>query len=167
MAEIPGSFKKSALDFFNYSSRDALQIQQESSEYLTSGDSVTDAETKTSKNTLALQSGNYGILNPSKPDTSIVGSGAIDFNSAEINVDCKISTSTINGATIVNRGATAIFSNCTFMNTITVVGSAHFIGCLFQGAINNTGTTYIIGCSNKSGAAHVGVPAANIFGETT
>ena len=133
MAEIPGSFKKSALDFFNYSSRDALQIQQESSEYLTSGDSVTDAETKTS----------------------------------EINVDCKISTSTINGATIVNRGATAIFSNCTFMNTITVVGSAHFIGCLFQGAINNTGTTYIIGCSNKSGAAHVGVPATNIFGETT
>ena len=167
MAELAGSFKKKALDFFNYSSRDSLQLQEEKAEYLTNGDSIADAETKSSKNTLALQSGNYGILNPGKPDTTIVGSGAIDFNSAEINVDCKINNSTINGATVVNSGATAIFSNCTFLEPITVIGNSHFIGCLFQGAINNTGTTYIIGCSNKSGAAHTGIPAANIFGETT
>jgi hypothetical protein len=167
MAELPGAFKKKAVDFFNYTSRDSLQLQKEKAEYLTSGDSVADSETKNTKNTLILQSGNYGILNPGKPDTTIVGSGDIDFNSAEINVDCKITNSTINGGTVVNSGATAIFSNCTFLAPITVIGNSHFIGCLFQGAINNTGTTYIIGCSNKSGAAHVGVPAGNIFGETT
>ena len=166
MPELKGSFKKPS-DFFNYTARDSAEFERERSNKLNPGDSIADAELKNSENILWCSTGDYGNLVTTKPNTTITATGDVTFKQANISQDIKVNGIRFLEAVQVEAGATAIFNNCIFTQPTVISGNAHFIGCLFQGAVSNTGTSYILGCSNKSGAAHVGIPAGNIFGETT
>lgn len=164
--ELIDHFAK-ADQIFDYAARDEQQRDIDRSNQINEGDSINDAEVKNQENNLAVITGEYGNLTTKKPNTTINALGDVIFNNATFERDTKISNLKFAGEVVVQENVTVIFNNCTFKTPTTVIGNAHFIGCLFLGPITNTGTTFIIGSSNKSGAAHTGVPAGNIFGETT
>lgn len=166
MAELKGTFKKST-DFWNYNVRDQADFRDEIANRLSPGDAIADSEVKNSDNVLWCTTGEYGNLVTTKLNTTIIATGDVTFKQCNLDQDAKVSGVRFLEGVQVQTGATAIFSNCVFTQPTTISGNAHFIGCLFQGPVSNTGTSYILGCSNKSGAAHVGIPAGNIFGETT
>jgi hypothetical protein len=122
---------------FDYAARDEQQRDIDRSDQIHEGDSINDAEVKNQEK------------------------GDVIFKNATFERDTKISNLKFAGEVVVQENVTVIFNNCTFKTPTTVAGNAHFIGCLFLGPITNTGTTFIIGSSNKSGAAHTGVPAGN------
>ena len=155
-------------ELHDFNVRDSIFQEVSRANYMNAGDAITSYEPKLLDNNIFVQTGDYGNLVTSKANTSITGLGNVTFKESTITIDCKITNLSIIEGVTVGISATAIFTNINFKQDISVLGNAHFIGCVFEGGtLSNTGTTYIIGCSNKSGNAHVGVPAVNIFGETT